>query len=296
MKILQCFFVILLLIKSVYADNSGIIAVVDDEPITQYDLTNRKKLLKLFGNTEALSIQNFNKLALQSLIDDQILLNYANKNKIVISDKEVNDSLVIVENRMNLPTGDLIKLIKYHNIDLSAFKKQILVELIKSNILSDISKFIEVTPKELENLVVTTGTKKAIIDAKLFVAKENNQKAMNNMQKLNQKLQSMQCFNNIPATLYTPFAELEEINHKLITELPKEIGSIIKDLSINSASTVFNHENKLKIVLLCSKKIEGITDAENQHIMNFLNQKKMSQKAQKFLGDIKKKAYVKIYH
>jgi gamma-glutamyl-gamma-aminobutyrate hydrolase PuuD len=45
---------------------------------------------------------------------------------------------------------------------------------------------------------------------------------------------------------------------------------------------------------MCNKKIVNITLDENNYVVNLLTNKKMSQKAQKYFEDMRKKAYIKI--
>ena len=45
---------------------------------------------------------------------------------------------------------------------------------------------------------------------------------------------------------------------------------------------------------MCSKKILNVNEDENNYVVNFLTNKKISQKAQKMFENMRKKAVIKI--
>jgi hypothetical protein len=98
---------------------------------------------------------------------------------------------------------------------------------------------------------------------------------------------------SVKKSLYDNFANMKVIDEKLsnITAIDQ---TIVKDLNINQASNVFEINNKFQIILVCSKKILNVSEDENSYVINFLTNKKISQKAQKFFDDLHKKAYIKI--
>lgn len=89
---------VLMLIASVTGANAAtVVASVGGEPITDTDITARVKLMARQGNTAT----DNRRVALQSIIDDNIKLNYAKNFNAVPSDDEIKKEL----KRMNL--GDL---------------------------------------------------------------------------------------------------------------------------------------------------------------------------------------------
>ena len=71
-----------------FAEGQGIVAVVNDQPVTARDIDQRIKLLKAFG-----AANPSRKEALQSLIDDEVKITEAKKVSIVVADKLVEQRL-----------------------------------------------------------------------------------------------------------------------------------------------------------------------------------------------------------
>ena len=98
---------------------------------------------------------------------------------------------------------------------------------------------------------------------------------------------------DIKESLYKDFSTLEIVNQNLST-LDSTLQTILKDLNTGEKSSVFEMQDGFKLILMCNKKIVNITLDENNYVVNLLTNKKMSQKAQKYFEDMRKKAYIKI--
>jgi hypothetical protein len=69
---------------------------------------------------------------------------------------------------------------------------------------------------------------------------------------------------------------------------------LAKDLKPGVASSVFEMEDGFKIMLVCNKEIIGLTNEDNNYLVNFLSNKKLSGQAQKIFNDMRKRAYIKV--
>lgn len=270
-----------------------IIALVNNEPITIYELQTRKKMLMVLNdisNPDAKTEQKLNEVALKSLIDEQILFQHANKVGGNVSKEEIIEAIRTIEEKNKMPKDYLLNTLKSQSVDES-FKAQIKAELIKMNILSYLSKSVTVSPKEIDAVLLSSSAKDMKISAEIFTTNNKNKKTFDKMQNLRKVLKSC---DNIKETLYSSFASKKRLEDEKISILDVRLRTLIKDLNPNKTSNVFETEDGFQLVLVCSKKIEGITSEENNYVTNFLTHKKMSQKAQKFFDDLRKKAYIKI--
>lgn len=277
---------------NIFAKQQDIVAVVNDEPITMYEFTARKKMviaLNKVDNSDPHTDKQLNKNVLNLLIDEELLNQHAEKTGIKISEPEIDSAILTIEERNKMPKGYLLQYMKELGINAYSFKKQIKSELIKYNIVSNLSNSISVSPKELDVAVINSGYEDFNITAWIFTSLNSDEKNLNKMQKLQKTLTDC---SNIENKLYADFAIGEKIERKL-KDLGDKTKSVILDTNENSCSNVYQEDGKFKLVLVCTKKA-FVSGEEIDKVKGFLSNQKMSKKAEKFFKDLKSKAYINI--
>jgi Mg/Co/Ni transporter MgtE len=264
---------------------------VNNEPITLYEFQARKKLLMTINNIQTLNPnieKQINKLALDSLINEQILSQYANKVNNKISEKDIDDAISNIEERNKMPKGHLMKSFKDKEVG-DSFQGQVRSELIKVSIFNQLSRSVTISPKEIDAVIFSTNSKDAQVVAQVFKSKNKDNKTLEKMYNLQKYTKTC---GNIKESTYNKFANMEQIEDNL-SKLDNILQPIIKDLNPDQKSTVFETEESFEFVSVCSKNYQ-LTNEESNYVINFLSNKKMSQKALKFLQDLRKKAYIKV--
>lgn len=287
-------FIVFFVMFLAQAKAQNIVALVNDNPITSHELESRQRMLMIMNNIrnpDPKTIKELNDYALQTLIDDSILAQHAIKVGGRVSEEEIIEAISSIEKRNNLPAGQLIKSFSDKAIEKS-FKAQIKTELIKMNILSYISKSITVSPKEINSAILTSDTKDLKVIAKVFISREKDVKSLTKMNNLRKKIKNC---NNVAKADYEKFASMIDIDEN-ISSLDSQIRTIIKDLDLNQMSKVFETTEGFKIAMVCNKEFSNVTSEDNTYITNFLTNKKMSLKAQKFFDALRKKTYIKIFN
>lgn len=287
------FLIILIIANTVTAELPNVVAFVNDEPITSFEFQARKKMLIVVNNIQNPDVntnKQLNSVVLNSLIEEQLLFQHSKKVNGKVSEEEVGNAIASIDERNKMPKGHLISYLKNHGVDLNSFKSQIKAELIKMNIMSYISRSVSVSPKEIDTAILSSNVKDAKISAQVFTSVGKDDKTLHKMYDLQKRLKSC---DNLKESTYSKFANLVKIDENL-TKLTPQLQSIIKDLDPNQTSSVFETDEGFKVVLVCNKEIIGLTADESNYVTNFLTNKRMSQKAQKFFGDLRKKAYIKV--
>ena len=172
---------------NVFAKQQDIVAIVNDKPITMYEFTARKKMviaLNKVDNSDLTTDKQLNKNVLNLLIDEELLNQHAEKTGIKISEPEIDSAILTIEERNKMPKGYLLQYMKELGINADSFKKQIKSELIKYNIVSNLSNSISVSPKELDVAVINSGYEDFNITAWIFTSLNSEDKNLNKMQKL----------------------------------------------------------------------------------------------------------------
>ncbi len=275
-----------------FAKQQDIVAVVNDEPITMYEFTARKKMviaLNKVDNSDPHTDKQLNKNVLNLLIEEELLNQHAEKTGVKISEPEIDSVILTIEERNKMPKGYLLQYMRELGVSADSFKKQIKSDLIKYNIISNLSNSISVSPKELDIAVINSGYEDFNITAWIFTSLNSDEKNLNKMQKLQKTLTDC---SNIENKLYADFAIGEKIERKL-KDLGDKTKSVILDTNENSCSNVYQEDGKFKLVLVCTKKA-SVSGEEIDKVKGFLSNQKMSKKAEKFFKDLKSKAYINI--
>ncbi|ABV73817.1 hypothetical protein A1E_04460 [Rickettsia canadensis str. McKiel] len=273
------------------ASRPNIVASVNDEPITLNEFLARKKMIIALNNVESLTPaqdKQLSDLAIKSLIDESLLFQYAGDRE--ITQEEIDNAIKSIEDRNKMPHGSLLQYLKSRSVNPGSFIAQIKSELIKMNILSSLSRSVQVSNKEIDVAILSSDQKDVEISMQVFTSKHSGNTAFTQMNNLKNRLKKC---TDVKQSLYDNFATMQIITNKL-SKIEDVQQTIIKDLTPNKASNVFEVNNKFEIILVCSKKILNLNEDENNYVVNYLTNKKISQKAQKIFENMRKKASIKI--
>lgn len=293
MQFLILIFIIFVTNATLYADTPSIVAFVNNEPITLYEFNARKKMLIALNNVDHLNSdtnKQINKAVLNSLIDEQLLFQQAKKVGSKITDNQIEEAIASIAERNKISKNDLLKYLSDKNVNMETFRAQLKAELLKSELLYHIVKSVNVTATEIDNTILSYNKKDAKVLAYVFTSNDKDSSTLQKMYNLKTRLKHC---DNVNESLYKKFATARPVNDNL-NNLDKLLQIVIRDLRINSTSTVFETDRGFELVLLCKKTINDITSTENEYVTNALTNKKMSQKAQKFFEDLRKKSYIKV--
>ncbi|ASX27468.1 hypothetical protein BA173_00765 [Rickettsia sp. MEAM1 (Bemisia tabaci)] len=276
---------------SAVAETSNIVALVNNEPITLNEFRARKKMIMALNNVEEVTPaqdKQLSDIAIKSLIDESLLFQYYGDKE--ISQEEIDNAIKSIEDHNKMPHGSLLQYLKSRSVNPDSFISQIKSELIKMNVLSGLSRSVQVSNKEIDVAILSSDQKEVEVSMQIFTSKNKSDKTFAQMNNLKSKLKNC---SDVKKSLYENFATMTVITDKL-SKIEEAKQTIVKDLNPNQASNVFEKYNEFEIVQVCTKKILNISEDENNYVVNFLTNKKISQKAQKFFEDMHKKAYIKI--
>lgn len=272
---------------------SSIVAIVNDSPITRYDFNERKKLITVMFNVDT-SIPGvegqLNKDVLKSLIETEILKQHSKKVGGKISDEDVADAMSLLERQNNMPPGGLRRYIAEKGIKFSTFKDQIIGERIKFNIINSLTGSTHVAQNEIESALIYNSPKDFEVEAWVFTSKDTESTTHRKMKKLKSRLKGC---DQVKKRWYTDFAEAEKFDRNL-KMIDGKIQTVIEGTKVGATSSVYKDDSKYKLVLVCKKQPLDLSAVEEGNVKYFLINKKSTKKAEKFLDELKQRAYVQI--
>jgi peptidyl-prolyl cis-trans isomerase SurA len=116
------------------AEAGGVIAVANDQPITEHDITQRLALLKILGDMPQQGMSR--KQILRQLIDDQVKITEATRLNMMPSDSEVTDQVRRLSEGMKLTPDALIAKLRGQGVSEAAFRRYISVMVGFNRIIS----------------------------------------------------------------------------------------------------------------------------------------------------------------
>jgi parvulin-like peptidyl-prolyl isomerase len=93
---------------------------------------------------------------------------------------------------------------------------------------------------------------------------------------------------------YEKFAIFQEINEN-INELEPLLKSTAQTLTQNQTSAVLKTDDHFKIIMVCKREIENLSEEESSSITNAIGNSKLNKQTQRFYTNLRKKAYIKIF-
>ena len=128
----------ILMLSVVFSVEASIRAVVNDVPISDYDVDVRYRILKMQNPAvEKFDTKVFKKQLLEQLIDEQLKLQEAKRLGLSVPDEEYAQAVKYIEANENIPAGGLTAVLKQNNIPLSAVKNQIHSDLLWMQVLKN---------------------------------------------------------------------------------------------------------------------------------------------------------------
>ena len=109
--------------RSPLAETQGVVVIVNDQPITEHDITERITLLTLLGDAGRVKLTR--KLALRSLIDEQVKITEAAKFKQQPTEIEITEQVSRMSKGMDTTADGLTARLKKQGVSETAFKRYV---------------------------------------------------------------------------------------------------------------------------------------------------------------------------
>lgn len=117
--------------------SAAIVAVVNEEVITPYDMNARIKFVLATARISDSpdSIARLRPQILRALIDERLQLQEARKNNIQLTDKEVEQAIASIESQRGMPPGAIAGMLAANRIPEETFTSQVRAQIVWSKLL-----------------------------------------------------------------------------------------------------------------------------------------------------------------
>ncbi|HJK87505.1 MAG TPA: SurA N-terminal domain-containing protein [Candidatus Megaira endosymbiont of Hartmannula sinica] len=312
-KLLYVFIMLFSILKVSYniVANNDIVAFVNKEPITYIDVNDR---INIIGNLREVDLSDeliaarVKKQALDEIINEKLLqqhMDYLSLGN--ITQDQVNNYINLVEKKIDLPVGTIIKNLKKGNINLNNFYSKIKFNISKEKILTssgrnildkDFNSFLNKLARESK----TTGF--FDVDFILFTASKKNipifDKVRSFVISYNKK---NRCSYSCDALIdyFSRNSKLKQASANImkgkLSNYSKNIQNSIIDTDISSFSYIFKSNNAVddySMVYVCKKSAKNFPEKSKSFVNNFFSNKSANNNFAKIMNQIRQNAYIKI--
>ncbi len=279
-----------------------IVAVVNQEIVTQSDVDNAVDAAKQQFRQRGIPIPSDKKLKdkiIQGLIYQKLQLQIASQNKIKATQAQVDAAIGHIAKQNNMTLDQLKQKLKDQNIDFSAFQKQIRDQLIVSNLQQQaISGSLNITKAQIQAFKLKLQKQNEtndyyIVDylVPLQAHPTSTQKysALKNAQHLIQQLK-----NGKHISKSDPLIKTNDMGWQPLSDLPDLFSVPVAKMKKGGVSQPILAGNGYHVLKLVNIK-KDLGTVSDQQAQKMLFQQKFRKALEKWLKQLRKNAYIKIY-
>jgi peptidyl-prolyl cis-trans isomerase SurA len=243
----------------------GIVAVVNDQIVSRYDLDQRVKLIMVTSGIPD-TAENRSRIApqvLRSLIDELLELQEAKRLEIKVSDKEINEQIAGIAQRANMTMPQIEQFLKQNHISRDSLVEQIRAEIGWNKVVSQqFRPLINVSEEEvteiLSRLKEESDQPRYLVSEILltFDTPAQEQEMLAGAQRLAEQIRQgapfaavAQQFSRSPGA-----ANGGDMGWVHLSQLPREVAPVVENMGIGAVSDPIRTLNGIYIIQLRSKQ------------------------------------------
>lgn len=142
------------------ASASGIVAVVNDQAITSYDLTARIKFILATTQISSApeSLARIRPQIIRALIDERLQWQEAQREGIEVGEKEITQAIAAIETQRGMKAGDISRMLAHNNIPPETFTNQLRSQIAWGKLVGKkLRTRVSVSDEEVEQMAEKMG-------------------------------------------------------------------------------------------------------------------------------------------
>lgn len=241
-----------------------IVAVVNDEMISGYDLDQRIRLVT--GGNMPNSAEQRSRLAtqvLRSMIDERLQLQEAKRLNIRVDRQELNDALARLEKQNGLPPGGLAERLKSEGMSVESLEAQVQASLAWMKVVRRRgARFATVSDDEVDEALARikeNSSKPGLLVAQIFLSVDSPQEeaqVLNNARRLLEELRQGVPFRSLASQFSQDSTARDGGNMGWVQagQLPQEIDNVLAQMPVGAVSMPIRTAEGYHIVALRDRR------------------------------------------
>ncbi|MDP1573402.1 MAG: SurA N-terminal domain-containing protein [Coxiellaceae bacterium] len=279
------FFSLFFSISALAQSLNSVVAVVNDSVITQSDLNSAlakaKQQMAASRNPQAIDDTKLKQMVLQQLIDEKLLLELADRAKMTVSDKQVNDAIQHIADGNHISVAQLKQALAQEGMNFDDYRamirKQLLVHQVQQSAVGNqvhvTAADIKAAKTQFQQQAQTQGQQYHVIDAV-----SSSQKAAEKM------MLKMKKGDKVDA---------DDMGWQTVNTLPSLFVDQLKNMSPGDVAGPIKAPNGFHVIKLVAVRGAQNTLSEEQ-FKNIAYQMQFQKAVEKWLKIVRKTAYIQI--
>ncbi|MTI17608.1 peptidylprolyl isomerase [Rhodobacteraceae bacterium RKSG542] len=274
--------------------------VINDKPITSYDLSQRVKLIQLTTPYKGSAAK---KRAKEELIDEALKLQEAKRIGVRINDKQVDDAFATIAKRVKLSPSQFKQALGQNGVNSKTLKDRLRAEIAWSDVVMQRFR-ATVRINESDVIAAMQGSGKADSDNSaveydlqrvIFVIPENasssfKRKRQNEVDKLRSRFTS--CKDGLRIASGLKEVVVKPIGKRLETDLPPQLREQLSKISVGRLLPPEKEKNSISMLAVCGKRTIQSDAAAREEIEGELRNKQGQQLSRRYLHDLRANAVI----
>lgn len=280
------------------AAETTIVAVVNGQPITNYDVSQRQKLMQLTGERG-----NLREKAIDELINEAVQIRAAKDANIIASDKQVDDAVAEIAQRVKLSPAQLKQVLSQQGITMETLRDRIRAQvafgqLVRARFQAEAS----VTEQDLVAALLKDEELENTVDAALYTLERvaialpedpsSQRLARANATARDLRSKFTSCKDGLELAKRTRNVVVQPFGRRLESDLTQGIRSALKDVQVGRLSEPVQLPRALVMFAVCDKETVRSTNAAMKRLEDTMSNEKGSQFMKQYSRQLRRDAVV----
>jgi peptidyl-prolyl cis-trans isomerase SurA len=275
-----------------------IVAVVNGEPITSYDLEQRQRLLRLTG-----APGNRRERALDELINEKVQMQAAKKASVSVPDSQIDQALGELAKRVNLSPGQLRQALGQQGVDVGTLRDRLEAQIAFNRLIrarfqkvidisepelvaalledEDRARKIETPEYELEQVIIALPEEPS--DSRLRRARSRAKALRGEFRSCEEGLRKARETRNV---VVRPFGR------RTAAELTADARQALEGVAVGRLSTPVRTPRGLVMFAVCDKKMIQSTNAAMKQLEPDMRQERGQAFSKQYLRQLRRDAVI----
>jgi peptidyl-prolyl cis-trans isomerase SurA len=276
--------------------NDSIPVVVNDRPVTRYDISQRMKLMQISG------AQGTEKAATEDLIDEILMLDEAQRVGLNVPNEQVEAAYASIGQNLKLTPAGLSQALSGEGIEPNTLKRRLQAQIIWQQLVAAKARTTgQIKEADITSALLAKGdpsslkTKEYTLQQIVFVVPTGSQAATYDQRRreaeaFRQRFQG--CSKSLDQAKQLNGVVVKDIGRRDSTELTGSAGEEIKNTRAGSTARPSQTPQGIELIAVCDVKDIQSTAAARLDIQNQLFQKQSEGIAANYLKELRSRATI----
>lgn len=277
---------------------STIKVLVNDSPITEYDISQRVKLLNATGNRSG----NVQQAAIDELIEEKLKMQEARRLGISASAGAVDNAFNTIASRVNMSPAQFSQALNQMGINPATLKKRLEADIAWSDVVrARFQREVRIRDRDIETALAkkgeeaTTAAHEMVLQQVLFIIPSGSsndfiRQRTRDAEDFRAKYSGCDTAKEL-ARNYRDIVVKDNVR-RASTELPPAVAEILKAVPVGKASAPNKTTNAVEMIGVCDRKEIQSNAAARQQIESQMMNEQGERLARRLLIDLRQTAVI----